>query len=300
MTVFWWRARRAKTTTPPQPWVRVPQQTPASALPQRRYLEDATYPLPKDEEEHVRLEFQHRSLYLTLGNHYLAPLPPALRVILDSGAGTGVWSCNMARLFPDSLVLGLDIDTALFNKTPPANCLLREGNVLTGLPLPDSIADFVHQRFLVLTIPDARWPGVVHELVRVTRPGGWIELIETDARVQAGGPATMQVFAWLDAVRQARGLQGEPVLHLGEMLQRAGLEEIETQSIQLKVGAWGGRAGTMMERDILAAVQALKGPCCAQGVDPQSFDSCVQAMVAEWQQAQAFCMIYVAYGRVAS
>lgn len=295
MAFFWWFRRRAQMTRPSQAWIPTPQ-TPAPAS-QRRYLAEADYLLPKDGEEEARLNFQHYALNLTLGNHYLAPLPPTMRAILDVGTGTGIWSMEMARLFPESLVLGLDVDTALFGKMPPANCLLRAGNILSGLPLPDAFADFTHQRFLVLALPDARWPGVVHELARVTRPGGWLELIETDARVQAGGPATEQVFAWLDMVRTARDLRGEQVRHLGTLLRNEGIEEIETQIIELKVGAWGGRAGLMMESDILAAVQALKEPCCAQGVKAQEFDACVQAMTAEWQQAQAFCTIYAAYGK---
>jgi SAM-dependent methyltransferase len=295
MAWFWW-LRRSKTKQPPQAWVRAPQASaPVTTL--RRYLEEAEYLLPKDQEEQARLDFQHHALNLTLGNHYLAPLPPTLRTIVDVGTGTGIWSIELARAFLESLVLGLDLDAALLSKTPPANCLLRVGNVLSGLPLPDQFADFTHQRFLVLAIPDSRWPGVVRELVRVTQIGGWIELVETDARIQAGGPATEQMMAWVDVVRQARGLMGEPVRHLGEMLQREGIQEVEAQTIQLKVGAWGGRAGVMMERDILAAVQALKEPCAQQGVDAYEFDACVQAMAVEWQRAQAFCLVYVAYGR---
>jgi SAM-dependent methyltransferase len=296
MAWFWWLRRRVKTKQPPQAWVRAPQAaTPMAA--QRRYLEEAEYLLPKDQEEQARLDFQHHALNLTLGNHYLAPLPPQIRTIVDVGTGTGIWSIELARIFPESLVLGLDVDAALLSKTPPANCLLRVGNVLAGLPLPDQFADFVHQRFLVLAIPDVSWPLVVHELVRVTRVGGWLELVETDAHVLAGGLATAQVFAWIDVVRAARGLEGRPVQALGVMLQREGLQEIEIQRIELKVGVWDGRAGIMMERDILAAVQALKEPCCAQGVDSAKFDQTVRAMAAEWQQAQAYCVIYVAYGR---
>ena len=93
---------------------------------------------------------------------------------------------------------------------------------------------------------------------------------------------------------------GKAVTHLGELLSQAGVTEIETQAIPLKVGAWGGRAGHMMERDILAAVQALKEPCSAKGVDPQEYERCTQAMAREWQQAHAFCTIQVAYGRRAT
>lgn len=295
MPFFPWRSRHTKTAR------RSPEATPASrepaAPPQRRYLEDAAYPLPKDQEEHDRLDFQHHALNLTLGNQYLAPLPSHVRTIVDVGAGTGIWSMEMARLFPASLVLGLDVDTALFGQTPPANCLLRAGNLLTGLPLPDQFADFVHQRFLVLAIPDTRWPEAVRELVRVTRVGGWLELVETDARVQAAGAATDQMMAWIDRLRQARGVMGEPVTRLGELLRLEGLREIETQVIPLQVGAWGGRVGQMMQRDILAAVQALQEPCCAQGIEPEAFGRCLHAMANEWQQGQPFCTVYVAYGK---
>src|SRR6266851_1749656 len=296
MSFFVWPWHRRKSAPLPQPWVqKAAASAPASS--QRRYLNQTDYLLPKDEEELNRLNFQHYALNLTLGNQYLAPLPPVVRTMVDVGCGTGIWPMEMARLFPESLVLGLDVDDALFHQGPPANCLLRVGNVLTGLPLPDQFAEFVHQRFLVLALPDARWPEVVRELTRVTRVGGWLELVETDARVQAGGAATEQMMAWLDALRQARGLQGQQVLHLGELLQGEGLREVEAQVIALKVGAWGGRAGQMMEQDILAAVQALKEPCCAQGVSAGEFEACVQAMAAEWKQAEAFCLIYAAYGK---
>jgi SAM-dependent methyltransferase len=265
--------------------------------PRRRYLPDSAYPLPKDQEEQGRLDYQHAVMNLTLGNHYVAPLPPLVRTIVDVGTGTGIWAGEMARLFAESVVVGLDVDTALFHATVPTNCLLRQGDVLRRLPLPDQFAGFTHQRFLVLAIPDAQWPQVVGELVRVTQVGGWLELVETDARVQAGGPATAQVFAWLERLRQRRGLQGMWVGRLDELLQQQGVEQIEKQVISLKVGAWGGRAGRMMERDIVTGVQALKEPCCALGVERQTFEGYVQAMAEEWQQAQAFCLISVVYGK---
>lgn len=280
---------------PPQ--ARAQAQVFAGTGAQRRYLEEAGYPLPKDEEEGARLDFQHHALYLMLGSHYLAPLPPTVRVIVDVGTGTGVWCQEMARVFPACLVVGLDRDPALFLRTPSERCVLRMGDVLASLPLPDQFADVTHQRLLVLAIPDARWQDVVRELVRVTQVGGWLELVETDARVRGGGPATARVFAWIETLRQARGLLGHQVLHLDALLRQEGVEDLEAQSIPVKIGAWGGRAGQMMARDILAAVQALKEPCAGMGVDAEAFERGVQEMAGEWQQEQVSSTLYVAYGR---
>ncbi|HEY0755874.1 MAG TPA: class I SAM-dependent methyltransferase [Ktedonobacteraceae bacterium] len=161
MAFLQWPLRGKKSVSQPQVWVRT-----EAAQTRRRYLEETDYPLPKDEGEKSRLDFQHHALNLTPGNQYLAPLPQKVRTILDVGSGTGIWPADMARLFPESLVLGLDLDTELFSKNVPANCLLRAGNILTGLPLPDAIIEFTHQRFLVLAIPDEHWPKVVRELRR--------------------------------------------------------------------------------------------------------------------------------------
>ena len=296
MVFFGWFLRRPiKAKRQMQAWACTPAF--AGTKPQRRYLDETSYPLPRDEGEKKRLDFQHYALHLTLGNHYLAPLPPTVRAMVDVGTGTGIWCQDMARLFPECLIIGLDLDPALFVRTSSERCLLRVGDVLAGLPLPDQFADFTHQRLLALAIPDGRWPDVIHELVRVTQMGGWLELVETDARVQAGGPATVQVFSWIEALRQARGLLGQQILHLGEFLRQEGVEEQETQTIPVKIGAWGGRAGQMMERDILAAVHALKEPCASLGVDPDIFERGVQDMAREWQRAQVFSMISVTYGR---
>ncbi len=77
---------------------------------QRTYLKDAPYLLPKDALEDQRLNFQHHVLYRTISNHYLAPLTPErTATILDLGTRTGIWPMEMATLFPQAHILGVDI-----------------------------------------------------------------------------------------------------------------------------------------------------------------------------------------------
>jgi ubiquinone/menaquinone biosynthesis C-methylase UbiE len=114
----------------------------------------------------------------------VAPLAKSTRLILDVGTGTGIWPGEMARLFPQAEVIGVDMDTALFRSDVPGNCYLRAGNVVTGLPFPDQLFGYTHQRLLTAAVTAANWPGVVRELVRVTRAGGWVELVEIDTQMQ--------------------------------------------------------------------------------------------------------------------
>ncbi|HZU16098.1 MAG TPA: hypothetical protein VFD01_05790 [Candidatus Dormibacteraeota bacterium] len=53
----------------------------------------------------------------------------------------------------------------------------------------------MHQRLMAASgIPLASWSGVVGELVRVTRPGGWVELVEVDPWLEPAGPASRRLF----------------------------------------------------------------------------------------------------------
>lgn len=264
----------------------------------RRYLDDSDYQLPKDEAEDVRLDFQHYALYHAIGNHYVAPITPPLSLILDVGTGTGIWANEMARLFPASLVVGIDLSDRSFKPPAQDNCLLRTGNVLTGLPFPDAFFSFTHQRLLVAGITAENWPRVIHELVRVTRSNGWVELVETGSLTDGAGPATARMQDFLVTVSKTMGFDGAIIRHLGDMLKQEGLQNVEMQPIPIPVGDWAGRVGQMMKRDLLGAANALKGRYCAQaGMADEEFDLLTQEMAQEWEVYRPVCTFYAAYGK---
>src|SRR5207244_184649 len=156
-----------------------------------------------------RLDFQHYMLRYVLHGNYAATIGD-VRDILDVGSGTGRWAAEMADLFPQARVVGVDItpppalENAATNRMPN-NYSFMAANVLEGLPFPDASFDFVHQRLLYAAIPADRWQSAVNELVRVTRPGGWIELVEGGI-VQNGGPAVNMLQAWIIEACRRRGI----------------------------------------------------------------------------------------------
>lgn len=58
------------------------------------------------------------------------------------------------------------------------NYTFVQGNILEQLPFAPMSFDFIHQRMLNFGIPRDKWQHVLQELLRVTRLGGWIELME--------------------------------------------------------------------------------------------------------------------------
>jgi ubiquinone/menaquinone biosynthesis C-methylase UbiE len=277
----------------------VKRDQPASLIiDQRERLPDAPYLLPKDAQEQSRLNFQHRALYSAIGNHYLVPLRPDVTTILDVGTGTGIWPVEMARLFPQAHIVGVDISAAALEHTSSSKYTFCLADALKGLPFPDQQFDYVHQRLLVAAIPAANWPGVIRELFRVTRPGGWVELLEIGVTIQQAGPETVRLLEWMAGKSQERGFDMYLVSQLGEMLAQEGLEAIECHEIPVPLGDWAGRVGAMLKADVLSAFDALKGAYCAQANVPlEQFEALVTRVAQEWEQYHASYVFHVAYGK---
>ncbi|HEX8729596.1 MAG TPA: methyltransferase domain-containing protein [Ktedonobacterales bacterium] len=278
------------------------RQKTADAVDDRRRLQDAPYVLPSDDKEINRLDFQHYMLRFALRGNFAAPIQRPMS-ILDVGSGTGRWATEMARLFPDANVIGTDIVAPNPENTPsddgarPDNYAFIQGNVLEGLPFADGAFDFTHMRLLLFAIPEARWPDVTRELVRVTRPGGWIELVETGPQ-RNGGPAMDQIVNWITQASLKRGIN--PLLgpRIGSFLGEAGIPNVSARDIALPVGAYGGRVGRLAETDVFGVLQGVKGLVASQNLaTPEQYDSAVMAAKADLNNYQCALPFYLAYGQ---
>lgn len=301
MSLFGWLFRRKhpQPSQPVAPSASAPAQT--AWADQRARLANALYLLPKDAQEDNRLDYQHHVMYLAIGSHFVAPLPQGLTHILDVGTGTGIWAIEMARLYPQAQVIGVDVGSSSFKPDLPTNCVLQFGNVLEKLPFPDGAFDYTHQRFLVSAIPAQRWPDVIHELVRVTRPGGWIESMEINNIFQNSGPETERLAEWIARVSQALGFDANAVPSIGHQLQAEGLLHVESQDIVVPLGEWGGRAGALLKRDLLAGFDAAKAVYCAKtNTSLPVFEKLVQRVAAEWEQYHTSYIFHAFYGKKAS
>lgn len=73
----------------------------------------------------------------------------------------------------------------------PNNCQLLVCNVLNGLrEFPDASFDVIHVRFMVLSLNTQEYLQVVNDCWRLLKPGGYIEILETDLTVYSPGPVT--------------------------------------------------------------------------------------------------------------
>jgi ubiquinone/menaquinone biosynthesis C-methylase UbiE len=292
--LFWFRTRRRQQAAVNKQ----AGETPLPSLEQRPRVEDAPYLLPKDVQEDKRLNYQHHVLYKTLSNHYLAPISPTTETILDVGTGTGIWPIEMAGLFPKAHIIGVDVSCSSLPDPLPTTCVFVQANMLKGLPFPDRQFTFTHQRLLVAGIPANDWPAAIRELVRVTRPGGWVELLEIGDTIQNAGPATNKLLKWMTTISRGFGFEMSVLRQLGDLLQQAGCDAVESQDIPVPLGEWAGTVGQMLQTDVIHGWSALKDVYCPRSNTPLAvFDTMLQDAQAEWERLHASYVFHASYGR---
>ncbi|KAJ3096000.1 hypothetical protein HK100_005671, partial [Physocladia obscura] len=158
-------------------------------------VESSAYVLPSDDIEQSRLRFQTIMLaYAFAGEIVCSSARRMLETtagvkVLDVGCAQGFWLESLNDQYPNAFYYGVDIaQDALDAATKTENMKYQFGNVLERLPFPDSTFDYVHQRLLVFGMPKNQYVDVIRELIRVAKPGAWIELVESDINAYSLGP----------------------------------------------------------------------------------------------------------------
>ena len=257
-----------------------------------------SYMLPRNHTEIDRLDVQHYALRAAVRGNHLAPVegPGA---ILDVGSGTGQWSYDLCAEYPAATVVGLDLVPGKAGSRP-ANYRYVKANALHGLPFGDGGFDYVHQRLMVTALPLATWPSVVAELLRVTRPGGWIELVEGGDEIEPLGPATRRLFELAAQLAAAYGLDTSRSVcdMLDTYLRDAGAEAVERHRVALPIGEWGGRVGSLMASDFRSTFRGLCPTFESRfGLPAAVCQELVRAMQEECEVHRTRYTVTIAFGR---
>lgn len=106
-------------------------------------------------------------------------------IILDIGCGIGVDAYNIAEIVGNKgKVIGLDNDPEMINNATEnfsaINLEFTLGNI-NNLPFPDGYFDSVRAEKLFQVLPpDFNYDDIIQEMIRVTKKGGMIILVDTD------------------------------------------------------------------------------------------------------------------------
>ncbi|KAL1923616.1 uncharacterized protein VTP21DRAFT_8596 [Calcarisporiella thermophila] len=260
------------------------------------------YILPNDEEELDRLISQHYFFRTLFGNrNFLSPVHAFLQdgaKVLDAGCGPGTWTMEMATEYPNSQFYGIDIYNMFPNHIKPVNCIFQIVNILKRLPFEDNEFDFVYIRHMSFGIFQGEWPEVIGEVVRILKPGGYVELVDADYSIQCEEGALRKLADGIYNTLRARDIHPSWTNRVGGYLEIIGAQDVHSLIQSFPVGKHSYRDGSSGLEQWMQFLSAMK-PHLAQVMflSPEEYDELLRNVYQELGMSGITIDVVCTYGR---
>ena len=214
---------------------------------------------PNDASEAHRLALQHELFQLCLDGKLLDARINLDEYsaedkfeILDVGAGSGLWACDMGSRYPQVEILGIDLSSALLPEDVPPNVTFEIADAMEEWP--EKEYDFIHMRNLNGGgVRD--FPALLSSAYTHLKPGGHLEFTEIcprffdpdeDHRPEAGkgkqpemGAACREYESLYHSMWTKLGVDCNPVAKVGNWLSGLGAEVVRERVDWLPLTMWG-------------------------------------------------------------
>ncbi|KAF9198968.1 hypothetical protein BGZ49_000082 [Haplosporangium sp. Z 27] len=211
----------------------------------------------------------------------MAPVGRPFRKAIDINCNNGEWAMDMAIKYPRTIVYALDpnLETTNLPLRIPENCKFRMRDVRDQ----EGEFDLVHQRLGAFKILIQEWTPHFAELRRLLRPGGWIQLAETNGQVVRAGVETLKVNRWVERAALSSGFNPMQMMEaLMPTILGAGLINVECYDYGIPVGDWAGPRGHVAMRAYLEMVESLRDEIVEMNrLEEGIFEETIAAMKAE-------------------
>ncbi|RUS14399.1 hypothetical protein BC937DRAFT_93882 [Endogone sp. FLAS-F59071] len=194
--------------------------------------------------------------------------------------GSQYW--EQAKRYPASKFTGISITDVYINIVVPSNCTFMTVDFTKGLPFEDETFDYVVERLQTIYCAEHLWPKLIKELMRVTRTGGIIEILEPDLFLHDPGPHTAKIVENLLAALKTHNINGRMVLNLRPILEEAGLTDIHQDHRSMPVG-WGpDEVGLPFKASMVAHMANFKAMMISTlGVGQEDYDDLTAGLLGE-------------------
>ncbi|KAI8346741.1 hypothetical protein BD560DRAFT_338656 [Blakeslea trispora] len=127
-----------------------------------------------------------------------------------------------------------------------------EANVLNAeLPFEDNQFDFVQLRLVTACFTLSDWQKAMKEAIRVTKPGGYIQLLEIDHYTyNLGGEGRQWETDLIETIRQKRQMEPRMACYLSDLLKAIGAVEISSKLVSIPYGSWGLDLGILWKNNM--------------------------------------------------
>ncbi|KAF9174795.1 hypothetical protein BGX20_009709 [Mortierella sp. AD010] len=175
----------------------------------------------------------------------------------------------------------------------PRNCNFHTEVPINHLPYSDEQFDFVYQRRQGIILVSTEWQRTILELFRVTKSGGWIEILEPDQFLRGGGELCQLAGEYCVALFESMGRNPNVVYEMQQLLEGAGFVNVTAKVWSIPVG-WGGPIGEAMLVNQRQFVNELEPIYVRQGHgESQEFREITKGIFEEAVEKKAYINYHV-------
>ena len=250
--------------------------------------------------ETTRLMVQDRQMTRGMGGPFPERNPAdfdKMHDILDIACGSGGWVLDAAFEHPHIQVEGIDTSRTLIEYARArarsqnlTNARFTIMNALQPLEFPDNAFDIVNARMLFAVVPPDKWPALLQECLRITRPGGTIRLTEWELPL-TNSPAYEKIGRLFAMAMHRVGRSFSPdgyhiglIPMLGPFLRNIGCEDVQSKAhvFDFSFGTPNYEDG---HQNVKVAYSQAKPMVTGLGlISPDEYDTVYNYMLAEMRQ----------------
>lgn len=151
---------------------------------------------------------------------------------------------------------------------------------------------YVHQRLLIVAMNESRWPLAIEQLFSVLKPGGWLELVEVEAKVfeWGVGPYSEKLVSLIHLLYAEKGVIGDLGTYLPNLLEKAGFSEVhcETRNVTIRQSVGDGLDRSQQWHDLWMGMKepVLAGHGYGIVQTAEEYDILLRGCLMEWQNSQ--------------
>lgn len=246
--------------------------------------------------EMIRLLIQDHTITEGMGGPLAEQVSPlSLQRVLDIGCGPGGWLLETATRYPHMSFVGVDISWRMIEyaraqaqaQKVSSRVEFRVMDALRPLEFPNGSFDLVNTRLATSFMLVQDWPRLLHEMLRVTRPGGIVYVTDADIW-QSNSPALIRLNQMVLCAGYKAGHSMTPeewgiTSVLPQLLSEGGCQNAQIKAYTLEYTA-GTVAAHSFYQDMMYFFQTLRPFIHKWGCATEDYDATYEQAMIELQQ----------------
>ncbi|GBC03033.1 hypothetical protein RclHR1_04950005 [Rhizophagus clarus] len=251
------------------------------------------------------IDFLHQHHFIVKSiwsSNYSSPITNVLisgdGKILDALCYAGTFLLELSNEYQSAEFVGIDKTRLFPSEIKPNNVTFHDADLLDGIPLEGDYFDFSHFNIIEPIYTLDNWEFLIKELLRVTKPGGYVEIQGFDFLEENLGPKFTHFMGYLMLLFETTESDLKPRNHIKSIFSN-NFDTSYSDDKSILVGKKGGNMGILFEQHVTMFFKDTIGEMMSQlmNVSESEYEEKWDEVLKEFNEFDTFIDTYRIWGR---